>query len=454
MNFLTTDQKNIYFYFIILAQALVGIAFYWIPVGPEAFPSFFGTMTIQFFLYALAAYLLHFSDPKFKWILLVAIVARLLLLGSSPVLEDDFWRYLWDGRVWADGINPYLFKPMDQALDHLHTDYRVNIGWKQYGTIYPPVSIFIFKIAHIISADSLLTLKFIFILFDLSTGLLVAKFLADLNTPIKWSVLYFLNPLVLKEIANSAHLDAIAVFFTLLAVVLLHSYIKFSRHPLVSYMAWFFLAVAFASKLYSVCLVPVFFKLDKKRWPALSLFPAAALFLYLPMISAGRYALNGTEAFARHWIYNASLYRIFQKAFHFLQSILENLAIHDFTAPFMQDSFAAKALSVFAFTSFVFYRVFKKLTPKNIHKEILYILGALLLFSPVVNAWYVLWLAPFACVSLNFTWILFTYLVITSYSWWYSQEMALYLRWLEYLVLFLLLLFQWIKSKYSEKERL
>ena len=45
------------------------------------------------------------------WIIAVGLVLRLSLLTSTPMLEDDFYRYLWDGAVTANGFNPYSHAP-------------------------------------------------------------------------------------------------------------------------------------------------------------------------------------------------------------------------------------------------------------------------------------------------------------------------------------------------------
>jgi hypothetical protein len=75
------------------------------------------------------------------------------------VLESDFYRYLWDGHVLAQGINPYLYAPHDPALDGVDTLYRVYIGWAQFRTIYPPVAQYLFALSSLVAPGSLLALK-------------------------------------------------------------------------------------------------------------------------------------------------------------------------------------------------------------------------------------------------------------------------------------------------------
>ena len=41
------------------------------------------------------------------------LLARILMLFTQPMLEDDYQRYLWDGALSANGHNPYQLSPKD-----------------------------------------------------------------------------------------------------------------------------------------------------------------------------------------------------------------------------------------------------------------------------------------------------------------------------------------------------
>ena len=439
MNFLTLSRKKS-FLSVLAGLFLICIMLYaFLPHGDAAFPWFSGLYFAQFLIYGGILLLLKKHDINFKWIWALAIIARAILIFTEPTLENDYWRYLWDGRVLANGINPYSFKPLDHALDHLEIPYRHLIGWKQYGTIYPPFSILVFAISHLIVGDSLVGLKIILTLFDLGTGALLILWFRALGISPKWSVLYFLNPLVLKEIANSAHLDSIAVFFATLAAFLMwKSGSRSADNKKLSLLAWVTLAVAVASKIYPICFVPVFFKISRSRWLGILIFSGLLLIAYSPFFTAGIHMLNGTEAFARHWIFNASVYRIFQNGVPLFVSSLGDLKLLSETAvsSLLQDDRLTKVIVVVLFGVFILYRAKKIRTGDDLPRELVNVLGALLLLSPVVNAWYVLWILPFACITDHKPWLLFSFVVFSSYSWWYSLELAFYFRWFEYVIFF------------------
>ena len=129
------------------------------------------------------------------WIWLFAVLARATLIFTTPVFENDYYRYLWDGRVVAHGVNPYQYSPLDPALDDLDVPYRESIGWSQFKTIYPPVSILTFGAIHLIKPDSLSALRIGLCLFDLAIGFVILLWLAKRGQPVIYVALYLLNPL-------------------------------------------------------------------------------------------------------------------------------------------------------------------------------------------------------------------------------------------------------------------
>ena len=44
-------------------------------------------------------------------IIAFAISLRLVALFTCPILEIDYYRYLWDGKAIAHGVSPYEFSP-------------------------------------------------------------------------------------------------------------------------------------------------------------------------------------------------------------------------------------------------------------------------------------------------------------------------------------------------------
>ena len=173
-----------------------------------------------------------------------ALLYRLILLPTPPIQEVDIYRYLWDGIVVSQGINPFRFPPqavrearLDEVRDprlaslvqvrdadpHVRT-LLARIHYAELPSVYPPVSQAVFAAAAWMAptqasiAQRILILKIWLLGFDLATGALVLMLLRETGRPLGMFVLYAWCPLVLKEFSNSGHLDVIAVFLTTLAM--------------------------------------------------------------------------------------------------------------------------------------------------------------------------------------------------------------------------------------------
>src|SRR5205814_4269447 len=142
-----------------------------------------------------------------------ALVFRLALVPTQPLLSDDVYRYVWDGRVQAAGINPYRFVPADDALAPLRdAEVYPKINRRDYArTIYPPAAQAFFLVTHVVAGDGVVRMKLAAVAIDmLSIGLLVALLRRRRLDPARVAV-YAWHPLVVWEFGHSGHVDALAV---------------------------------------------------------------------------------------------------------------------------------------------------------------------------------------------------------------------------------------------------
>ena len=215
-------------------------------------------------------------------IVAVALSTRFVALFTCPILELDYYRYIWDGRVAAEGISPYRYSP-EQVLNaplnatgplkDLHSlamraesNYTIlsRVHHETLTTIYPPVSQFVFSTAmsvlpETVSVKAQVTfMKFVLLLFDLGTLLLVLGLLRVLGRHVGWLIVYAWNPLVIKEIANGGHLDSIATWLTVLSVFIFVRWWR-SRNQGYSLAAASAAALGLGvgAKLFSVVVFPV-----------------------------------------------------------------------------------------------------------------------------------------------------------------------------------------------------
>ena len=217
------------------------------PFADRPIPAMLALLGAAFAVYVLAALIAARWAPSRGQLGLIAGAAlayRLILLPTAPIQEVDIYRYLWDGIVVSQGINPFRFPPQvvrearfaevrDRQLARLvqmrDTDPHIRtllerIHYAELPSIYPPVSQAVFAAAAWTTpprasvARRTMILKIWLLAFDLAVGGLVLLLLRQTGRPLGMFVLYAWCPLVLKEFANSGHLDVIAVLLTTLAV--------------------------------------------------------------------------------------------------------------------------------------------------------------------------------------------------------------------------------------------
>jgi alpha-1,6-mannosyltransferase len=156
------------------------------------------------------------------------ITIRIYVLLFDPLLSSDIYRYIWDGRVQAAGINPYRYFPAHVALAFLR-DATIfpNINRADFAlTIYPPVAQFFFLIVTRIG-ESVTAMRLALLGCELVTVILINRFLRRMNRPATRIVAYVWHPLPLWEIASSGHVDALMV-----ALMLLGLWVALTGHAL------------------------------------------------------------------------------------------------------------------------------------------------------------------------------------------------------------------------------
>jgi alpha-1,6-mannosyltransferase len=160
------------------------------------------------------------STARAMWVIVgVAIALRLALLMTEPLLSTDVYRYVWDGKVQAAGINPYRYLPADDALMSLRDDaVYPNINRANYAvTIYPPVAQMFFFLATRLG-ENVTTMKAALLACEAVTAGTIAVLLRRLELPVTRLVAYLWHPLPLWHIANSGHIDALMMALMMLGL--------------------------------------------------------------------------------------------------------------------------------------------------------------------------------------------------------------------------------------------
>jgi alpha-1,6-mannosyltransferase len=158
----------------------------------------------------------------------IGIFLRAYVLLFDPLLSSDIYRYVWDGRVQAAGINPYRYFPAHEALAFLRDGTIFpHINRADFAvTIYPPVAQLFFLIVTWIG-ESVTIMRLALLGCESVTVALIMLLLRRMNRPVTRVTAYLWHPLPLWEIANSGHVDALMV-----ALMLLGLWIALTGHVL------------------------------------------------------------------------------------------------------------------------------------------------------------------------------------------------------------------------------
>jgi hypothetical protein len=241
-------------------------------------------LLLQSVPYALAAWLVVKARPEgadggraVATILIVGLAMRCLLLPGTPVSTDVF-RYVWDGRVQAAGINPYIHVPADAALAGLRDGaIYPHIDRADYApTIYPPASQIVFYLVTRIS-EAPIVMKAAMVAFEALAVWIILQLLAARGLPRARILLYAWHPLPLWEFARSGHVDIVAITFLLLALLATER-----RSPILAGVA---LGAGALVKYFQVVTAPAVYRRWDWRLPVA--FMATIAILYLPYIGAG-----------------------------------------------------------------------------------------------------------------------------------------------------------------------
>ncbi len=249
---------------------------------------------------------------KLQWLIVAGIVVRLGSIIFFPQLSDDIFRFIWDGRLSHNGLQPYAYLPVDivnQLPALADGDILNKMNSPEYFTVYPPVSQFVFYLSSWIGLSielSSVLMKSIFFMAELITLFFSLKILKLLKKSPSLILIYWLNPLIIIEGIGNLHFEIIMISFLAAALYFWLSN-KF-------YTAIVFLALSVGSKLLSLLVLP--YLLWQIRWRfgfrVLAVFVGVSLVIFSPLLIGLNYSefLSSIDLYFRKFEFNAGLYYV------------------------------------------------------------------------------------------------------------------------------------------------
>ncbi|MBC6411261.1 MAG: DUF2029 domain-containing protein [Ekhidna sp.] len=355
----------------------------------------------------------------------LGIVARLTLFFSLPSLSDDIYRFIWDGILLKNGINPFIELPgyyLDQHIPRLDQALYEQLNSPEYFSVYPPLNQFIFWLSvrfhsgWLVSANIIRTL---ILAADIGSFFVLRKLLRIYQKEEHTAFFYFLNPLVILEFAGNVHFEGIVIFFLLAGIYLYEK--KKNRLSAAS------IGLAIGTKLLPVIYLPyLFFKgLKNQEWWIPILAGVVGLLTVLPMINqeSSDGVQSGLDLYFKKFEFNASLYFIAREigiSYYGYNNIAK----------------IGPLLSVFSILPMLTLSIVGAIKKWNVAKTFLFILSVYLLFTTTVHPWYIIPLAAFGILSGYWYPVVWSVTIFFTYAGYTSDgfELPMWIVAVEYLL--------------------
>jgi hypothetical protein len=417
--------------------------------------------------YLLASWDIHKAKYEGKlllWILVVGVAMRASMFVSSPILENDYCRYLWDGGVTAHGFNPYAFSP-DEVLNgksekgsvpvslielaHESGDLLSRVNHPDLRSIYPPVAQAGFVLAHWLGPWKLWAWRVVLLALDLITAVLIIQLLGVLHLSSLWLAIYWWNPLLTVEVINSGHMDLVLIPFLVAALLWT------IRHQ--TFLAILALALATGAKFWPALLLPVILRPvlshPRKLLLALILFCLIGLILFAPIYRTGLDENSGVTAYAKNWEMNDALYLVVSWV---TGTVLKSIEMSSVDVDLISRS--AVAVFLIAWIAWLVRRQFRGAI--ELSEACFWVVAALFMLSPTQFPWYYIWLLPFLVVRPTNSLMLMTAMLPLFYLRFYfmainKEEVFDYgVVWIEFGPTLILLAREWIVARRSHQNGL
>lgn len=392
-----------------------------------------------FVLYAL----LYRLSAQYHLLLFIALLSaigfRLLALFAIPNLSDDFYRFIWDGRLLASGINPYADLPTDFMNGTLNPPQGIDcllyeqLNSPLYYTVYPPVCQFIFWVSAVLAPNSIpgavLIMKLFLLLCELGSIGLLYRLLKSYNLPTHRVLLYALNPLVIAEVVGNLHFEGAMLFFLL---VMVYARLVVYNIP-ISAVA---MGLAVCSKLIPLIFMP-FMLLTLRPKTALAYSAVVGLVVgicFTPFLSGEvvNALVSSSALYYNKFEFNAGIYYLLRQLGYWLYG-------YNIIA-WLGKVMALLSVLVILVTSFCN----KQVRGMGVIGVLLWIYVSYILFATTVHPWYIIPLVAFCLFTPYRFPVVWSAMVLLSYSAYYHNRYTenLYLVASSYLIVMVFMLWE------------
>ena len=272
--------------------------------------------SVAFLAYGALIYNKNYSKNSLYLLVGVGILVRAILVFLFPNLSDDIYRFMWDGNMIQDGINPLTCTPREflsiYPRDSRYEELFPLLNSQDYYTVYPPVSQVIYWFSSLFPTWNLSSIAMKAVLFfsEIGSALLIMRLLDRIGQSRSYVLWYFLNPLVIVEMVGQLHFEAVMIFFLLAGLVLL------SQKRL--FLAGSMMALSVGAKLLPLMFLPLMIKYlgSVKKFGRFVLGGLVTLLVtFLPMFFRMdiSHFLSSVNLYFQSFEFNAGIYYLLRK---------------------------------------------------------------------------------------------------------------------------------------------
>jgi hypothetical protein len=297
-------------------------------------------------------------------------------------------------------------------------------------------------VAYLIKPWRLAAWRVVLLTADLITLCLLLILLRKLDRSLMGVVIYWWNPLLIKEIYNSCHMEVIIFPFVLGALLL-----SFRQKHVSASLA---LGLGVGAKLWPILMFPVLvrplLKKPKRLIPPVLAFVGTGLVMLLPQCLTGLDTRAGITAYSKAWEMNDSLFMIILWIMQWLAGSVGY--------PLHQAQLWARFAALALLSAWVVWVIREEApSPLDMVRRSLLILAALFFISPTQFPWYFLWILPFLALDPRASLLLLTALLPLYYLRYFFKARGMVhihdygVVWIEFIPVWILLIWEWYKGR-------
>lgn len=251
-------------------------------------------------IFRAAPHATELAASDVKWALMALGAVRVVMACGEPLLSDDVYRSVWEGRVQRASGNPFAWsdRPVSEKWGGLRDGYVYpRINHPDYAAIYPPAWQWAMRGTNAIS-DSVTAVKLFTVASEAVFWAGLWQLLKTRGMPRSRVLLAAASPLALVEIAGGGHSEALGMAALVWAMVALER-----RAPSRAALA---LALAFLSKLIPAILALPWFRRFRLRDYLLMMGVVVAM--SAPFVEPT--ALLSLQKYGDLWRFNETLFAL------------------------------------------------------------------------------------------------------------------------------------------------